>query len=353
MATFTINHTRIAGLAACVPKSKESNWEYDWLTEKERKMLIKTIGIETRRVGPPEQCTSDWCFVAAQKLMQKLQWDATDIDVLIMVSQSPDYFVPATSIILQERLQLKKTCLAFDVNLGCSGYVYGLSVIGSMLAAAGGHLKKALLLVGDKSTSSLNKKDKTTYPLFGDAGTATALQWQADVPPMHFNLQSDGKGYQTIMIPDGATRNPINENTFKDVTIAPGIIRNQRNLVLDGFEVFNFSLREVMPNINALLNYTQTQLSDYDYYLFHQANKLINETIAKKLKLDKSKLPYSIHQYGNTSSASIPLTIVSQLQTAVSQQNLSVLLAGFGVGLSWGSVTLSLNQIVCLPVLEL
>ncbi len=351
MAFLSLNNVSVKGISACVPKNVESNLDYDWISLQERELLIKTTGIKYRRIASSDVCTSDMCYESAIALLNEAKIDRKDIEILIFVSQSPDYFLPATSIILQDRLQLPKTTMAFDIQLGCSGYVYGLSIISNLMST--GKFKKGLLLVGDKSSFSQSKKDKSTYPIFGDAGTATLLEYNEDADKMDFNLQSDGSGYKSIMITDGGTRNPYNSESEKMVEIEPGIIKSAKNLVLDGLEVFNFSLREVVPNINGLLNYSNTTLDDYDYFVFHQANKLITETIRKKLKLAPEKIPYSLYDYGNTSSASIPLTIVTQMGELVKNNSFTILLSAFGVGLSWASARIKISNIVCPKLIEI
>jgi 3-oxoacyl-[acyl-carrier-protein] synthase-3 len=345
MAFLTVNNISIKGMAASVPASFEKNMDYDWISIAEREMLVKTTGIEKRHIASDAICTSDMCMASAEKLISDLKIDKDDIEILIFVSQSPDYFLPATSIILQDKLGLKKTTLAFDIQLGCSGYVYGLSVIGSLMA--NGKLKKGLLLVGDKSSFSQSKKDKSTYPIFSDAGTATLLEYDENAETMHFNLQSDGSGHQAIIIPDGGVRSPWNKNSDDVVKIEEGIERSRRNLVLDGVEVFNFSIREAPLNVKNLLEKTGTTIDDYEYFIFHQANKLMNETIRKKLKLTPEKVPYSLNEFGNTSSASIPLTIVSQIGEILKDKKSKMVFSAFGVGLSWASMNISLDHIHC------
>lgn len=352
MAILSIKNVQIVGIAAAVPQQQVSNRDYDWISEKEREILIKTIGIETRRVATPDMATSDMCFAAAETLLSAAKWEKDSIDLLIWVSQSSDYYLPATSIILQDRLGLSKTCMAFDINLGCSGYVYGLSVIANLLQS--GQLKRGLLLAGDKSTTATSYQDKSTYPLFGDAGTATLIEFAPDsAKPMHFNLQSDGSGKDAIIIPDGAVRNPISDQTFVLEQVEEGIIRHRHNLWLDGLMVFNFALREVAPNVKALWEHIGTDADSYDYFVFHQANKLMNESIRKKLKLPIEKVPYTLQQYGNTSSASIPLTMLACFQNRLQTQSLHLLLSAFGVGLSWGSVSLHTQNLICPDIIEL
>jgi 3-oxoacyl-[acyl-carrier-protein] synthase-3 len=235
--------------------------------------------------------------------------------------------------------------MAFDMNLGCSGYLYGLSVMGSLMSQSG--INKTLLLAGDLSNVTSSYRDKSTYPLFGDAGTATALEFDQASVPMTFNLQTDGSGYQAIMIQDGGVRNWVSKKSFTYRKYGEGIYRNNLQIALNGIEVFNFSLREVVPNIKATLEYAGKSLNDFDYLVFHQANRLINETIRKMLKVEKEKVPYSIHKFGNTSSASVPLTIVSELQNEIQHKHVKFLLSAFGIGLSWGTVLLETEGVVC------
>jgi 3-oxoacyl-[acyl-carrier-protein] synthase-3 len=282
-------------------------------------------------------------------LIEGLGWNKEDIQLLVFVSQSRDYILPASACILQDRLGLSKSAIAFDVSMGCSGYTYGLSIISNYVAHCG--IKKALLLVGDVS-SMTSYRDKTTYPLFGQAGTATAIEYCKEIGKSFFNLQTDGSGHKAIMIPAGGMRNYPTKKMFEFKSFGKGIIRNDLHVALDGYAVFDFSLREVAPNVKELLEYAEKSKEDIDYFVFHQANQLINDTIRKKLKLEVDKVPSSLKKYGNTSSATIPLTIVSELSEIVSKKKLKMLFCGFGVGLSWGSVILDLDKIVCPSIIE-
>ncbi len=350
MALFEIPDVRIAGLSACVPKKTLSNHDYTWITEKERKQLIQMIGVETRHVAGPGQTTSDLCFQAAEQLLEKLGWERGEINLLVFVSQSRDYIIPSTSAILQDRLRLPKTCMAIDVNLGCSGYVYGLSVIGSLMKSTG--MQKALLLVGDLSNVTSCYRDKSTFPLFGDAGTATALELRPGFAPMQFNLQTDGSGYEAIIIPDGGVRNLMSKKSFNIKKYGDGIYRSRLHIALNGIEVFNFSLREVVPNIKTTLKHFNRPLDEFSYLVFHQANRLINETIRKMLKVDPARVPYSLHDYGNTSCSSIPLTMVTQLSKELGEKPQKLLLSAFGIGLSWGTVLIETDGSVVPEITE-
>lgn len=350
MALFQINNVNISGLSAIVPANRIDNRDYTWISEQERELLIKTTGIESRRIVNNEATVLDLAYEGAKQLIERLRWDKSEIDLLILVTQSPDYIIPATSIILQEKLGLGKNCLAFDINLGCSGYVYGLSVASSMLSA--GAIKKGLLVVGDVSSKGINPKDKSTAPLFSDAAAITALEYKEGAEPLQFCLQSDGKGFEAIIIPDGGIRNPISDQTLVEQEFEKGIIRNKRQLILNGLDIFNFSLREVAPNINNLLSHFSIYKEEVDYWVFHQANLLMNEMVRKKMKLPSEKVPYSLKEYGNTSSATIPLTIINNLSESLKSGPKKLVLSGFGVGLSWGSCCVNLKNPVVLPIID-
>ncbi|GAB4449509.1 MAG: ketoacyl-ACP synthase III [Bacteroidia bacterium] len=350
MALVQVNNISLLSISAAVPKNKVFTKDYDYISEQEREMFIKTVGIEERRVAPPHLTAADLCYHSALQIINTLQWDKNSIDAIIFVTQSPDYFLPASSIILQHKLGLSKNTIAFDINLGCSGYVYGLYVLGSMLQ--NGQIKRAILLAGDKSTLSTCYKDKSTYPLFGDAGSATALEYNPNASPIFFNLQSDGSGEDAIKIPHGGSRYHIQPDTFDEVEIEPGIIRSKRHLQLLGADIFNFALREVSPNIDKLLEFSGISKDEINFFIFHQANYLMNESVRKKMKVDKSKVPYSIHKFGNTSSASIPLTIVTELKDQL-QSPQTLLFSGFGVGFSWASCVFQSKNIQVLPLLEI
>jgi len=334
MAVVKLQNICINAISAAVPKQTFYTKDYTYISEQERSMFIKNVGIEQRRVAPFHITASDLCYHSALKLLEELNWEKESIDALIFVTQSPDYFIPASSIILQHRLGLSKNTIAFDINLGCSGYVYGLYVLGSLLQS--GQIKRGILLAGDKSTISVCFKDKSTYPLFGDAGSATALSYDESASPIYFHLQSDGSGEDAIKIPHGGSRYHIQPDTFDEVEIEPGITRSKRHLQLLGADIFNFALREVSPNVDKLLAFSGTDKESIDYFVLHQANFFMNESVRKKMKIPAEKVPYSIQKFGNTSSASIPLTMVTNLREQLISPK-KLLLSGFGVGFSWAS----------------
>lgn len=347
---FTVSNVKLKGLAVCVPKQTEDNLQFTLLSEAERATFVNTVGIRYRKVAPSGITASDLCLAAAEKLLKDTNWNREEISVLIFVTQTPDYIIPNTSSILQHKLNLPKSCIAFDVNLGCSGYVYGLSIISGLLQNIPN--SKGLLLVGDASTQTISMRDKSTAPLFSDAGTATALEFVKG-EEIHFNLQTDGSEYDDIIVSDGGFRNKVTEKSFEENEYSKGVFRNNLQMKLDGVKIFNFALREIAPSIHALLEKVKIEITAIDYFLFHQANLLMLESVRKKLKAERGKVPYSLYDFGNTSSASIPITMITQLRSKLISEKLKLVLSGFGVGLSWGTAYLETEKIICSELVEI
>lgn len=327
MAFIRAPHVRIAGIAAAVPKYVSSNRDLSTLSKESRDLLIQTTGIETRRIAPSSMKTSDLCFASANKLLNDLKWDRSEIEVLILVTQTPDQPIPGSSMLLQERLGLPKSCMAMDLNQGCAGYVYGLSTIMSLMSGSG--LKKGVLLVGDTITHLLDESDQATVPIFSDAGTATALEFDFSAKEALFNLQTDGEGCEAISQKKG------------------------ESMKMNGHAVFHFGLKEVVPNVKATLENAEKSLEEIDHFVFHQANLLLNESIRKKLNIPSEKVPYTLNEFGNTSCATIPFTIVKSLRSEIENASKTVLISGFGVGLSWGSGIVSLSNCMCPELIEI
>lgn len=344
MAFLSIKNVAIKGISACVPAYVEENLEIADVPSMDIDKLIKTTGVERRHVATQGICTSDMCFAAAEKLIEELNWNKDEIEGLIMVTQSPDYLVPATSPSLQHRLGLSQNCFTIDISLGCSGYIYGLSTLASYMQS--GMIRKALLCVGDVSSVSCSKQDKSTYPLFGDAGTVTALEYCEGDEGMKFHLSSDGSGYKAIIIPDGGHRNRFSASSLQEHVIDQGISRNNIELWLDGMDVFSFGISKAPETVNQLLTKFEIVKDSVDHFYFHQANLMMNERIRKKLQLPENKVPYSLKDFGNTSSASIPLTIVTETADELRNGQNNIIACGFGVGLSWATMHCTTTNLV-------
>lgn len=350
MANFEIDNIRIAAIATSVPSNIEENKDLDIFEEGEADKIIASTGIKRRRVADTQTKTADLCLAAAEKIISKLEWSKEDIECLIFVSQTPDYKLPATSCILQGKLGLSTECYTVDISYGCSGWVYGLSVISSLISTT--KMKKGLLLVGETTTKYKSPQDKTAWPLFGDAGTATAIEFSLNAEKMYFNVGTDGVGYKSIIIRDGGARNPYSEKSLDLCEIGKGIYRRALDSEMDGFAVFSFGLKRAPKSLQSVLEYSKQTKEEIDYFIFHQANLYMNEKIRKKLDIPLEKVPYSLEDYGNTSSATIPLTICSRCSSDDFKEKRRLLATAFGVGLSWGSVIFSLEKIVLLPIIE-
>ena len=352
MALLTYSNIGIAGIAACVPKQTIDNYHYtQYFPEDVVHKVVDKIGIFERRFADDHTCASDLCFAAAERLIADLQVDKLEIDVLIFISQTPDYRMPATAFLLQERLGLPKTTMAFDLSLGCSAFLYGLSVGYSLLQQP--HIRKVLLLDGETRSKVYSPKDRKTAFLFGDAGAAVLLERGEKYGESYFSLNSDGSMADTIKIEGGGYRMPSSEETLRERVVDEyGNIRSLEHGYMDGDDVFNFVASKVPKDIKYLCSEVGEDIQSMDYYLLHQANNFMNQFLVKKLKLDEEKVPSSIAKFGNTSSVSIPLTIVSELNNQLSG-NKKLMLSAFGVGLSWGTVILQTQDCYISSLVEI
>lgn len=352
MANFSIQNVALTGIAVAVPKTKKINLDDVFFSREDINKFISTTGISEYRVADDTTTTSDLGFEAAQKLILEMNIDKNEIDILVFVSQTPDYVnIPNTAPIIQDRLGLSNKCLAFDLPLGCSGFIYGLSTIASYMQNPA--IKKGLLICGDTLSKIVGNNDKSTALLFGDAASASILERKESNSIMHFNLGSDGGGYKAIIVNDGGSRKPFNENSLEIIDYGEGIKRNQCELSLDGMDVFSFGITQAPKSVKELLAFVDINIEEIDFAIFHQANKMMNEMIRKKLKLEKEKVPYSLDKFGNTSSASIPITMVTELKNQLRNDENKLLLCGFGVGLSWGSCYLTTENLAVLDLIEI
>lgn len=337
MPIISFNNVGISAMAACVPSNVIDNYHYDldlWPEDEVRKVVDK-VGVAERRFADEKTCASDLCFAAAEKLISDNNIDKSEIDLLVFLSQTPDYRMPATSILLQDRLGLPMTTMAFDVSLGCSGFLSALTIVYSMLQNHG--FRKALLLDGETRSKVYSRKDRREAFIFGDAGVAALIERDDKFGKSHFSIHSDGSRGELIMIPGGGYRNMSSAETIKEKVVDEyGNIRSDEQAYMNGADVFNFVIVEIPKDIKKLMAETGEDIQSLDYYVFHQANAFINNHIAKRLKLDSAKIPWTIQKYGNTSSVSVPLTICSELKDSMSGEK-RVLLSAFGVGMAWAT----------------
>ncbi len=353
MALLKFNGIGISAIAGAVPKNVINNYEYTaHFPAEDVKEIVEKTGIKQRRFAEEGTCASDLCFAAAERLLNDLEVDRSEIDLLVFVSQTPDYRMPATSVILQDRLGLSKSTAAFDLNLGCSGFVYGLSTVFSFMQQ--GSFRKALLLDGETRSRAYSAKDRKVAFLFGDGGVAALVERDGKFGDSFFSLNSDGSRESLIKIDAGGYRNPSSAETVRERVVDEyGNIRTEEHGYMNGADVFNFVLREIPKDLKGIMKHGGVEKEDIDYFVFHQANRFMNNYLAKKMKLDTEKVPTSIEKFGNTSSVSIPLTIVSELKSALPGKKKKLLLGGFGVGMSWASAVLNFTDCQVSPLVEI
>jgi len=335
MANLTYNNVGIRGMAAAVPANTIVNLEYtEHFPAEDVKEVVEKIGIYERRFALEGVTAGDLCYAAANKLLNDMQIPREEIDLLVFVSQTPDYRMPATSVLLQNRLGLGHQTIAFDINLGCSGFIYGMSVVYAMMERSG--LRRALLLDGETRSRVYSPKDRKTAFIFGDGGVAALIERDEAFGNSYFSLNSDGSKEDLIKMDAGGYRKMSSVETLREKVVDEhGNIRSDEHGYMNGGDVFNFVIREIPPDIKNTLKYSGNETADIDYFLFHQANDFINTYLIKKMKVDPAKVPATIAKFGNTSSVSIPLTMVSELKGKLNGKKL--LLSGFGVGMTWAT----------------
>lgn len=314
----------IRGIASAVPVNRVDNMELAGaLGTKRIKRQVSLTGIHFRHICGESQSASGLACVAAEKLMKQLAWSKDEIRILVFVTQSPDVCTPSTAMIIQKRLNIGEDCLAFDVNLGCTGYVSGLQIVAALLNNTGG---KGLLLVGDGQYYEPNEVIDSDILLFGDGASATAIE-TADQKSFYYFQKTDGKRHHLL------TRSLNGE------------------FYMDGNEILLFSLTEVAQSINDLRNHFQIKEQEIDYYVIHQAQKIILDGIANECNIAPEKILASYEEYGNTSTASLPLTICHNVDRLKEKTNVRLLLSGFGVGLAWADVYIEVDTKNILPVI--
>jgi 3-oxoacyl-[acyl-carrier-protein] synthase-3 len=338
MSFLTIEKVKMVGVGACVPSTIEENISLSIFSDSnEAAKVIASTGIERKRVVKAGTTASDLSYQAINKLLEQLQWSADSVDALIYVCTSRDYIAPITSAILQDRLGLRQDCYCLDLPLGCSGWVYGMSNLASLLSH--GQLKRGLLVCAETNSLNRSPKDKTVKPLFGDAATVTALEYDATYDkPLQFSFGVDGSGYKAVWTEYGGTRNPITPESIQEREIAPGIVRRGIDMVVNGLDVFAFAIKVPPRSLLEFVEHFNINIEEVDYLFLHQANKFIDERIRKRLKMPEEKLPLCLQDFGNTNSASIPLAMVVCKAEELKNKDNDCLGCGFGVGLAWGSI---------------
>ena len=312
--------------------------------EQKIKRVVESSGFLKRRVADKTTTTADLCEQAANDLLENLNVKRESIDGLLFISYTPDYLMPATSYVLHKKLKLSENCVVADIPQACSGFVFGLYQAGMMLNSG---CKRVLLLVGDTFSKFTDMFRDHTAPVFGDAGTATLLEYDPSAFPAYFNIKSDGNSHDALICKNGAFRNPIQRGAFyEDDSYC-------YESKMNGAQIFNFTLEKIAKSIEEVLQYANTLKEEIRTYVLHQANKFIIKNIALQLKLSEDLFPIStLTKYGNQCGASIPCAVCDSLKERFSSGAGKTLFAGFGVGLSWISAVMDLQPMYCSPVLE-
>lgn len=340
MAVTSTQSSIMRGITSCVPATRFDNVkDASAFDRDEVQKVVRMAGVQTRHMSSESICSSDLCLAAAKDVMESLDWSADSIDALILVTQSPDYFLPSTACLVHRDLGLSDHCAAFDVGLGCSGYPYALWLASMMLQSPG--INRALVLHGETPTRFSNKGDRAVALLFGDAGSATALESSDSEAKWFFNLHTDGTGYGDLIIEGGGFRNRFPED------------QDSCFVHMNGANIFNFTIRRIPALVADTLANAGLSKSEIDYFIFHQSNRFIMKHLAKKIGLPSEKLPMTIESFGSAGGPSVPLTIAKGELNRPVNKVLKLMLLGYGVGLSWGSALVDLRPDAILNHIEL
>ena len=289
-------------------------------------------------------CASDLCYDAAERLIESLGWEKDSIDVLLFESVCPDYKTPPTSGIMQARLGLPTTTFVMDIPMGCCGCIYAINIAGNLLT--NGNVKRALLLVGDTATRMGSPRDKSRVPLFGDCGTALALEYDPAAEEIVIDFNTLGSGYEALMTPHGGFRHPITPQSFEYEDFGNGIVRAPKDTLINGMDVFAFAISRPPVSIKKVMQQYDLNTDNVDYFLIHQANKLIVDRIVKKLKLPLEKTPYDLQEFGNLGGCSIPMLMTYNLKEELTTRPLTLVCSAFGLGLTWGTMVMRTQRMI-------
>ena len=333
---------KVTHIASCLSKNEINLVELSSIYgEKETKKIILSTGISKIRVADETTTAADLCYAAATQILDEGGIDRSDVDGIVFMSQTPDYVLPTTSIILQHRLGLSKDVVAFDISYGCTAYIYGL--LQASLLISTGCCKKVLMLAGDVITRYVHPMDRSVRMVFGDGGSATLLEKGEE--DIGFIIKSDGAGAEHLIIPASGMRLRKSDNTSKQSERENGNIRSDENIFMDGMEIMNFCIREVPRVIDEAIAQRNWVKQEVGLYGLHQANKFMVSYLAKKAGLPPGSFPITMGEIGNTGPASIPVMLTQNFGQLYREGRLEkTVLCGFGVGLSWGTATLNLTD---------
>ena len=357
MASLKVSHVAIRGISACVPPKVEENISLPLYTNSEEaRKVIEMTGVERKHIVTDGITASDLCLSAAKHLIKDLGWEPESIDGICYVTQTPDYINQPDSFLIHDQLGLKESCFCLDLYHGCPGWVMGLMTASTILSSNGngGGIRRVLLLDGDISSVRTPIFDHESRPLFGDCGTATALEYDEDAHDMFFDTGTRSKDGKSLILTMGAARHPYTAEEYQHhLNLLDGSEKpKEHDDGMDGMSVFSFGITVPPKSIKRLCAEHDIDLCQIDKVVLHQANRFMIEKIIKKLKVvDIRKAPMSLKEYGNTTSASIPLTIVSQCGKEYAGQSMKTIGCGFGTGLSWATCYFETDGITCPDVI--
>lgn len=347
MLKSTFSNVKIVGIACAVPDNKICSREYiEKFGEEHVNKVIASTGIEECYHVNEQQTAGDLAFVAAEHLLEQKSIERDTIGAIVFVGSYPDYFAPATACVLQKRLGLSTDCLVFDMNMACTGFLYGVHTVSSLMQTT--NINRALVLVGDTTSKVVSKNDKSCM-LFGDGGGAALLEISENLNEMNFGMKNDGSRFKSIIVPAGGFR--LRSANKEQEEWVDGNIRSDYNLFMNGTDVFSFAMSDVPKLIKEFISCFDVNIDDIDSFVFHQPNAFILKHLAKKLRIPLEKVPLSLKYYGNTSGVSIPLTLCDSFGNTVGEHK-KILTCAFGVGLSWVVANIDIDTDSIFPIIH-
>jgi 3-oxoacyl-[acyl-carrier-protein] synthase III len=338
---------KITGILTILPKNEiyfeDEMVNYNFTCAQSMK-LKSIMGYNKHRITDDNTCVSDLAVAGMNYLFNKKLLKKTEVDALVLVTQSPDYFVPPTSLVIHGKLGLNKDIFCIDINQGCAGYIIGLYQ--SFMLLEQSNIKKVVLINADIASRKVNKKDRNSYPLVGDAASITIVENDESQSEIFANIKFDGTRYDTLIIPAGGFRLPSSPETGREEDDGNGNIRSKDNIIMKGDAVFNFVQTSVPPMIEELLDYAIIDINSIDYFMFHQPNKFMLQKLADKMKIPYEKIPSNVvENFGNNNGVTIPTAITFNLGEKLTKNKYNLCLAGFGVGLTWGAMLINTGNL--------
>lgn len=354
MAFIKVEKVAIRGISGCVPSQVEENINLPFYSSKEEaEQVIMATGIERKHIAPVGMTASDLGLRAAEKLIEELGWEKDSVDLLAFCTQNPDYVNQPNSFVVHEKLGLSENTMCLDFYHGCPGWVVSLSAITKLMA--NGEIKRAIFVDGDTVSKDQDASNREERPLFGDAGTATALEYDERAEPIFFNIGTKSEDGGALTREQGGYRNPYTIETLtKELSRLAGTLPAEENKTkMDSMDVFSFAITKAPKAIKKLCAEYEINIDNIDKLVIHQANKMIVETIAKRMKVSMEKVPLGLKNYGNTTSASVPMALLSECRESLILGKQKNLVCAFGTGLSWGAAYFVTNNIVCPEIQEI